>query len=174
MTPWTGDQPVARPLLTHRTTQTQNKRTQTSISQVEFEPTITAFERVKTVHASDLASTMIGSYCHMLANSSFIYRPTIRSYKVLILTASLNNPQKVNSALITTTSANGDRNISETSGINSTLIWLIARKDFNMYCRRESFKSDVKIMNSLIFHRSWEAKSRLPHRAVIFIRSITW
>jgi hypothetical protein len=28
-TPWTGDQPVARPLSTHRTTQTQNKRTHT-------------------------------------------------------------------------------------------------------------------------------------------------
>jgi hypothetical protein len=26
-TPWTSDQPVARPLLTHRTTPTQNKRT---------------------------------------------------------------------------------------------------------------------------------------------------
>jgi hypothetical protein len=31
-TPWTGDQPVARPLPTHRTTQTQNKSTQTSTS----------------------------------------------------------------------------------------------------------------------------------------------
>jgi hypothetical protein len=30
-TPWTGDQPVARPLPIHRTTQTQNKRTQTSM-----------------------------------------------------------------------------------------------------------------------------------------------
>jgi hypothetical protein len=30
-TPWTGDQPVARPLPTQRTTQTQNKRTQTSM-----------------------------------------------------------------------------------------------------------------------------------------------
>jgi hypothetical protein len=29
-TPWTSDQPVARPLCTHRTTQTQNKRTQIS------------------------------------------------------------------------------------------------------------------------------------------------
>jgi hypothetical protein len=28
-TPWTSDQPVARPLPTHRTTQTQNKRTHT-------------------------------------------------------------------------------------------------------------------------------------------------
>jgi hypothetical protein len=26
-TPWTGDQPVARPLPTHRTTQRQNERT---------------------------------------------------------------------------------------------------------------------------------------------------
>jgi hypothetical protein len=31
-TPWTGDQPVARPLPTHRTTRKQNKRTQTSMS----------------------------------------------------------------------------------------------------------------------------------------------
>jgi hypothetical protein len=28
-TPWTSDQPVARPLPIHRTTQTQNKGTQT-------------------------------------------------------------------------------------------------------------------------------------------------
>jgi hypothetical protein len=33
-TPWTGDQPVARRLPTHRTTQTQNKRTQTSMPRV--------------------------------------------------------------------------------------------------------------------------------------------
>jgi hypothetical protein len=39
-TPWTGDQPVARPLPTRRTTQTQNKRTQTSMPWVGFEPTI--------------------------------------------------------------------------------------------------------------------------------------
>jgi hypothetical protein len=30
-TPWTGDQPVARSLPAHRTTQTQNKRTQASM-----------------------------------------------------------------------------------------------------------------------------------------------
>jgi hypothetical protein len=30
-TPWTGDQPVARPLPTQRTTETQNMRTQTSM-----------------------------------------------------------------------------------------------------------------------------------------------
>jgi hypothetical protein len=38
-TPWTGDQPVARALPTHRTTQTQNKRTQTSMPRVGFETT---------------------------------------------------------------------------------------------------------------------------------------
>jgi hypothetical protein len=60
-TPWTGNQPVARPLPTHRT-QTQNKRTQTSMPLVGFEPTIPAFEREKTVHALDGAATVIGFY----------------------------------------------------------------------------------------------------------------
>jgi hypothetical protein len=55
-TPWTGDQPVARPL----PTQTQNKRTQTSMPWVGFEPTIPAFKRAKTVHALDCAATLIG------------------------------------------------------------------------------------------------------------------
>jgi hypothetical protein len=53
--PWTGDQPVARPLPTHKTTQTQNKRTHTSMPRVGFEPTTPAFEQ-----ASDSASTVIG------------------------------------------------------------------------------------------------------------------
>jgi hypothetical protein len=57
-TPWTGDQPVARPLPTHRT-QTQNKRTQTSMPRVEFEPTTPVFEQAKTVHAVDRAATVI-------------------------------------------------------------------------------------------------------------------
>jgi hypothetical protein len=58
-TPCTGDQPVARPLPIHRSTQTQNKRTQTSMPSVEFEPTITVFQRAKTVHALDCAATVI-------------------------------------------------------------------------------------------------------------------
>jgi hypothetical protein len=41
-------------------TQTQNKRTQTSMPRVGFEPTIPAFERTKTVHALDRAATVIG------------------------------------------------------------------------------------------------------------------
>jgi hypothetical protein len=58
-TPWTGDQPIARPLPTHRTTQTQNKRIQTSMRRVEFEPTVPAFQRVKIFHALDRAVTLI-------------------------------------------------------------------------------------------------------------------
>jgi hypothetical protein len=60
-TPWTGDQPVARPLLTHRTKQTQNKCTQTSMPRVEFEPTIPVFERAKTVHALGRTASVIGT-----------------------------------------------------------------------------------------------------------------
>jgi hypothetical protein len=43
-TPWKGDQPIARPLPTHRTTETQNKRTRTSMPQAGLEPTIPASE----------------------------------------------------------------------------------------------------------------------------------
>jgi hypothetical protein len=43
-TPWTEDQPVAKPLPTYRT-QTQNKRTQTYMLLVGFEPKIPTFEQ---------------------------------------------------------------------------------------------------------------------------------
>jgi hypothetical protein len=59
MTPWTGDQPVIRPLPAHRTAQTHNKSTQTSMPQVGFEPTIPVFELAKTVHELDRAATVI-------------------------------------------------------------------------------------------------------------------
>jgi hypothetical protein len=59
-TPWTGDQSVARPLPIYRTTQTRNKRTQTSMPWMGFEPTIPVFERAKTVHALDRVATVIG------------------------------------------------------------------------------------------------------------------
>jgi hypothetical protein len=49
MTPWKGDQPVAR-LLPTQETETQNKRRQTSMPWVGFEPTMPEFERAKTVH----------------------------------------------------------------------------------------------------------------------------
>jgi hypothetical protein len=56
-TPWTADQPVARLL----PTQTENKRTQTSIPRVGFEPMTPTFERAKTVHALEGGATVIGS-----------------------------------------------------------------------------------------------------------------
>jgi hypothetical protein len=59
-TPWTGDQLVARPLPAHRTAQTQNKRTRTSIRQMAFELKIPVLERVKTVLALERAATVIG------------------------------------------------------------------------------------------------------------------
>jgi hypothetical protein len=65
-TSWTGNQPVARPLPNHRTTQTQNKCTQTSILWVGFEPTIPAFERGKTVHTLDRSATVIGNSIYLL------------------------------------------------------------------------------------------------------------
>jgi hypothetical protein len=69
-TPWTGDQPVARPLPTDRTTQTQNKRIQTSMPRVGFETTIPVFERPKTVHALDCAATVVG-HCWLCLLSFF-------------------------------------------------------------------------------------------------------
>jgi hypothetical protein len=59
-TPWTGDQPIARPLPIHRITQMHNKRIHTSMPRMGFEPTIPVFERAKTVHALDHAATVIG------------------------------------------------------------------------------------------------------------------
>jgi hypothetical protein len=59
-TPWKGDQPVARPQPTHRTTQTQHKRTQTSMPRVRLEATIPMLKRAKTHHALDRAATVIG------------------------------------------------------------------------------------------------------------------
>jgi hypothetical protein len=59
-TPRTVNQPFARPLPTHKTTQTQNERTPTSMPRVGFETTIPVFEWAKTVHALDRAATVIG------------------------------------------------------------------------------------------------------------------
>jgi hypothetical protein len=58
-TPWTSHQRAATPLPPRRTTQTQNKRAQTSMPWVGFEPTIPAFELAKTIHAVDRAATVI-------------------------------------------------------------------------------------------------------------------
>jgi hypothetical protein len=66
---WTGDQPVGRPLPMHRTTQTQNKRTHTFIPLSGVEAKIPAFERVKTIHVTDRAATVIGKYSQIFAQN---------------------------------------------------------------------------------------------------------
>jgi hypothetical protein len=53
--PWMGDEPVAR-LYTEQ--HKQNKRTQTSMPRVRFEPTTPVFEQAKTVHC---LATVIGA-----------------------------------------------------------------------------------------------------------------
>jgi hypothetical protein len=47
----------------HRTTGTQNKRRETSMSRVEFEPTIPVFERAKTVQVYLASSVSIDFIC---------------------------------------------------------------------------------------------------------------
>jgi hypothetical protein len=61
-TPWTGVEPVARPLPIQRTTQTQNKRTQTSMPRVGFKPTIPVFEGAKMIHTLDRTAVVIDKY----------------------------------------------------------------------------------------------------------------
>jgi hypothetical protein len=73
-TSWTVNQLVARPLPTHRITQTENKRTQISMAVVGFESTTTVFELAKTVHVLDRAATVIG-------NPEDIHRDNLQSYR---------------------------------------------------------------------------------------------
>jgi hypothetical protein len=70
-----GDQPVARPLPAHRTTQTRNKRKQTSMPRVGSEHTIPVFEKAKTVYALNHAATVIGSgeYTGIKINVNVMY-----------------------------------------------------------------------------------------------------
>jgi hypothetical protein len=82
-TPWTGDQPVARLLPTHRTTQTQNKRIQTSMPRVRFEPTIPVFER------EDSSCLRSSGYYHRrhsrihiskaVENLSYVKQPSVKT-----------------------------------------------------------------------------------------------
>jgi hypothetical protein len=73
-THWMRDHPVARPLPTHRTTQTYSKYTQTSIPWVGFEPTIPECERAKTVHSLNCAATVIS----LLKSNGSLFAPFCR------------------------------------------------------------------------------------------------
>jgi hypothetical protein len=56
-TPWAGDQPAAWPLSTQDNTNTE--QTQNSGHRMGFNPMTPVFERAKTVHALDRATTEI-------------------------------------------------------------------------------------------------------------------
>jgi hypothetical protein len=85
-TPCTGDQSVARPLPTHRTAQTQNTRTQTSMPQVGFEITTPVFKRTKTVQALDRAATVIGVGVIYVVNKAKypLHTPAIITHTTLL------------------------------------------------------------------------------------------
>jgi hypothetical protein len=55
-------------------TYTQNKRKQTCMPRVRFEPTIPAFERDKIVHALDLAATVIGMFFFVTLNINLMFK----------------------------------------------------------------------------------------------------
>jgi hypothetical protein len=97
-TPWTGDQPVTRPLHTHRTTQTQIKRIQTSMPRMRFEFMRPVTERSKKVHALDRAVTAIRCFkptsLILLLLKGTVYRNVticnlIETYRVLEWTMSI-------------------------------------------------------------------------------------
>jgi hypothetical protein len=81
-TPWTRDQSVERPLPTHRTTQTQNKRTQTFMAWVQLEPTIPAFERGKTVHNHSIQNPSIV----IILTRDNIYWKVFNKHKIMLWT----------------------------------------------------------------------------------------
>jgi hypothetical protein len=56
----------------HKEQHKQNKRTQTSMHSVGFEPTIPAFERAKAIYASDRAATVIGNEIYTSTYSALI------------------------------------------------------------------------------------------------------
>jgi hypothetical protein len=85
-TPMTRYHPNARPLPTNRTTQTQNKRTQTSMPRVGFERTIPVFKRAKTVNALHRAVTVIVTRPFNHINYSFLSFPLSELFNDVYLT----------------------------------------------------------------------------------------
>jgi hypothetical protein len=102
-TPWTSDQPVARPLLTQDSTKTIN--TQRDIHAcVGFKPTILAFERPNRVRALDRVAIVIGSdfvphpeFSTRRFGSWIGFRPRVRRWETLTLTGSVRKRQEKSS-----------------------------------------------------------------------------
>jgi hypothetical protein len=66
----------------HRTIQTQNKRTQSSIPRVGFEPTAPVFEWAKMVNALDRTATVIGTI-RIFIHSSMALQPFAGPWSLL-------------------------------------------------------------------------------------------
>jgi hypothetical protein len=93
-TPWTKDQPVARPRPTHRTVQTHNKRTQTSVPRVGFEPMTQCSSRRRQFRpwtarplwsAAGAFTNFINNWINILAKSD-ISSPSSNSDKRALVT----------------------------------------------------------------------------------------
>jgi hypothetical protein len=82
-TPWTGDQPIVRPLRIQHNTNTDGSRT--FISRVGFEPTNPGFDRAKAFLVLDQAATLIAvltivvTFCNFSNKISGIMDPTLKS-----------------------------------------------------------------------------------------------
>jgi hypothetical protein len=75
-TPWMGDQPVARPLPTHRITQTQDKHRHPCL-EWDSNPRFQCSMGGKTVHALDRAATAIGRLDNGVTSAiAFVYTVT--------------------------------------------------------------------------------------------------
>jgi hypothetical protein len=89
----TGDQPVARPLPTHMTTQIQNKHTETSTPRVGFKPTTPVIERAKS---SCLRSR--GGRCDRYEVN---YRDIVAYKNESIVTVKCTTPEQCSSYVVT-------------------------------------------------------------------------
>jgi hypothetical protein len=103
-TPWTGDQPVARPLLTHRTTQTQNKRTQTSMPHWDrtHDPSVRADEDGSCLRSRGHYVGWIKYWTNKLNITVNIFSPIKKNkynsnnvYKEWVGIDSINRPYKI-------------------------------------------------------------------------------
>jgi hypothetical protein len=61
---------MVRPLPTHRTTQIQNKRIQTSMPPVGFKPTISVLKPANTAHVLDCVATVISFHLAVINSES--------------------------------------------------------------------------------------------------------
>jgi hypothetical protein len=84
-TPWTSDQPVARPLPKHTTTQTQNKHTHTDIQSLELNSN-TRFQRSRERRQfmSQTARRLIGSLSLLFTQSNIAYISHTREQKQVL------------------------------------------------------------------------------------------